>query len=119
MGKGWNKDKDGFIESYNEYIGKYCKKMPSTFNIDDPDSDYKMVVQPIHIETGNPMKYSSVETKLIFTETSTGEEKAVIYVVQSRGAQMGPMTPTSGMRVQAALGGSASLFAKYYKKLMK
>lgn len=116
---GWKKNKNDFGEVYTEYIGKKLKKTSLTFNMDDPESDYKLIVEPMHIETGSPVKYSSVETKLIFIETATGEEKAVIYVPPSRGVQMGPMSPTSGMRVQIALVQSAAMFAKYCKAKLK
>ncbi|MCT4622213.1 MAG: hypothetical protein N4A46_01225 [Schleiferiaceae bacterium] len=117
--KAWNKDKEDFGEYYGEVLRKATKKYPASFNIDDPESDYKMVVQPIHIETGTPIKYSSIETKLIFTEIASGEEVAVIYIPASRGLQMGPMSPTTGYRVKAAAAGSAKMIAKFYKKLLK
>lgn len=115
----WKKDTEGILEYYQEYLDKKCKKYPATFNIDDPDSDYKMVVQPIHIQTGTPVKKSSIETKLIFYKMDTNEEVATIYVAESDGVQMGPMSPTTGMRVRYSFGTSAALFAKYYKGLMK
>lgn len=115
----WDKDKAGFVEYYLEFLSKKCKKFPASFNIDDPDSDYKMVVQPIHIETGTPVKKSSVETKIFFFDTKSNEQVAEHYMPKSQGTQMGPMSPTTGMRVKVALAGSASIFAKYYKGVVK
>ena len=117
--RDWNKDKENFLEFFEEYLSKQCKKYPASFNIDDPDSDYRMVVEPVHIETGNPVKYSSVETKIYWYDVKTGEEVAEHYIPASKGAQMGPMSPTTGYRVQIALAGTAKMFAKYYKGLIK
>jgi hypothetical protein len=115
----WNKDTEGFLEYYQVFLSKKCKKYPASFNIDDPDSDYKMVVQPIHIQTGTAVKKSSVETKIFFFDTKTNERVAELYMPKSDGAQMGPLSPTTGMRVKMSLGSSASIFAKYYKGLLK
>lgn len=115
----WKKDTESLLEYYQEYINKKCKKYPASFNIDNPKSEYKMVVQPIHIQTGTPIKGSSVETKLIFYKMDSNEEVAQVYIAESDGVQMGPMSPTTGMRVKIAFANSAAMFAKYYKGLMK
>lgn len=117
--KDWTKDKAEFSNYYTEALGKVMKKMPLSFNNDNPNSDYKMVVDLMHMETGNPMKYSSVECKLIFTETTTNKEVLQLYMPRSRGAQMGPSTPTVGMRIKIALYGSAKIFQGFYKKEIK
>jgi len=116
---GWKKDKASFGEFYVEYLRKKLKKAPATFNLDDPKSDYKMIVEPMHIETGTPIKYSSFETKLKFIETASGEEVAVIYIPGVRGQQQGPMSPTTGMRVKYSIMLSANMFIGYYKKKLK
>lgn len=116
---GWKKDKAGFAESYVAYLQRKLKKLPATFNLDDPSSDYKMLVEPMHIQTGTAIKYSSFETKIKFYKTGSDEEIAVHYYPGVRGVQQGPMTPTTGMRVTYSIGQSAAMFIKYYKKKMK
>jgi hypothetical protein len=115
----WNNDKKNFLTSYVEQLARATKKTSLKFSQDDPSSKYKMVLRPNHIETGNPMKYSSVEMKAHIYDMATNEEVAIIHVVPSRGAQMGPMTPTVGMRVNYAMMGSAQMMAAYIKKSLK
>lgn len=116
---GWKKDKAAFAENYVATLQRKLKKLPATFNLDDPSSDYKMVIEPMHIQTGTPIKYSSFETKLKFYKSGSDEEVAVHYYPGVRGLQMGPMSPTSGMRVSYSMLQSATMFIKNYKKKMK
>jgi len=117
--KGWKKDKINFANTYMMGLNRKFKKTGLVFNDDDPDSKYKMVYRPVHIETGNPMKKSSIKGKLHFYDMETGEEIAILYMPPAYGEQMGPSTPTVGIRLNACLYYSATALAKFYKKETK
>ena len=115
----WEKDKKYIINNYLIVINKLLDDYPVAFNNDNLKSDYKMVIVPSHWETGNPVKYSSVKYKLIVTETATGNAVAVINVPTFNGGQMGPMTPTVGMRIALANTYSILGLKKFLKKSFK
>ncbi len=116
--EGWNKDKKNFGDYFMEAMKRSNKKYPLAFNNDNPSSDYKMLVTVLHIETGNPIKYSSVKLKLTVTDAS-GKTVADMNIANATGAQMGPMTPTVGIRVNYALAVAASMYTKIVKKTVK
>lgn len=117
--KDWKKDKNNFISYYTESMERACKKYPFTFNNDNPDSDYKLVVEMMDVQTGNPVKKSSVESKLHFYANGSEEKALSIYLPKSYGVQMSAMTPTVGMRVNVAMATSIRYFKSFYKKAMK
>jgi hypothetical protein len=115
----WEKDKKYIINNYLIVINKLLDDYPVAFNNDNLKSDYKMVIIPSHWETGNPIKYSSVKYKLIVTEVATGASVAVVNVPTFNGDQMGPMTPTVGMRIALANTYSILGLKKFLKKSFK
>lgn len=117
--KGWKKDKISFANYFMMGLNKKFKKSGLVFNDDDPDSKYKMVYKPSHIETGTPVKKSSIKGKLHFYDMESGDEIAVLYLPVAYGEQMGPMTPTVGIRLNSCLYYSATILAKFYKKETK
>lgn len=117
--QGWEKDKKNFGNYYIEALKRKCKKLPCSFNDDDPESDYKVVVKPVHLETGNPIKKSSVEVKMHFYKNGEETEAAVIHIPKTYGVQQGPMSATVGQRMVITFNNSALVFAKFYKKYNK
>jgi hypothetical protein len=113
--KDWQNDKKNLVPYYQEFLSSRLKNLEASFNVDDPDSDYKMVIRPSHVDTGSPVKYSSIEMRIHVLDKE-GKEVAIIAVPMVRGAQMGPMTPTIGMRLKMALANSGNLLAKFLKK---
>ncbi len=116
---GWKKDKAGFLNTYVEMLARDFKKTRLKFSSDDPDSKYKMIVRPMKIVTGTPVRYSGIELKLHVIDMATQEEVAVIHVPQVRGVQWGPMTPTAGLTVNMAVATSARFFSKFIKKTLE
>ena len=117
--RGWNKDKNTFVVGYQGKLSKMLKKTELDFNLDNPKSDYKMVIEVQHIDTGTPVKKSSATVKIQVYDLKTDEKVAEIFVPKAAGVQLGPMTPTVGMRVNYAFAVSASILGKYIKKQLK
>tara|TARA_B100000508_G_C11465730_1_gene282276 strand:+ start:4599 stop:5168 length:570 start_codon:yes stop_codon:yes gene_type:complete len=115
----WENDKKSFVEYFGNTISGKTKKYPATFNIDNLEADYKLIVQPVHIGTGTPVKSSSFECKFIFINSKTKEEEAVIYCPKTSGSQAGPMSSSMAGRVNLAMLYTINNFSKYYKGLMK
>lgn len=115
----WNKDKKYFSNTFIEQTKKVLKDYPAAFNNDNPKSDYKLVITPMHIDTGNPVLKSSVKYKMIYIDVATGKEVAVVNIPKTYGVAMGMMTPTVGMRVTAAFYYTLNNFDKFLKKSFK
>ena len=109
---GWKKDKAGFANTYVEMLSKDLKKTSLKISSDDPDSKYKMIVRPMKLKTGTPVRYSSIEMKIHVIDMATNEEVAVLHVPEVRGVQWGMTTPT-GYDVNVAIRYSAKVFSKF------
>ena len=112
---GWKKDKAGFANTYVEMLSKDLKKTKLKISSDDPDSKYKMIVRPMKVKTGTPVRYSSIEMKIHIIDMATDEEVAVLHVPEVRGVQWGMTTPTMGMTVNVAIMYSSKFFSKFIK----
>ncbi len=115
----WEKDKKYFSNTYIEQVKKVLKDYPAAFNNDNPKSDYKLTIALAHMDTGNPMKKSSVKYKMIYTETTTGKQTAVVAIPTTWGVAMGVMAPTVGMRISTANYYTLAGFEKFLKKNFK
>ncbi len=114
----WEKDKKNLLINYQEFLASKMKKSELNFNVDDPDSEYKMIIRPTHVDTGSPIKYSSFMAKIYILDKA-GKEVAIIGVPRVRGAQLSYMTPTVPIRIRIAMTSSANMFLKFIKKNLK
>ncbi|MBP6390803.1 MAG: hypothetical protein KA175_10645 [Flavobacteriales bacterium] len=113
---GWKKDKAGFLNAYVESLARDLKKTKLKVSSDDPESKYKMIVRPMKMKTGTPMRYSAIEMKLHVIDMASQEEVAIIHVPEVMGVKWSMMTPTLGMTVNYAVVYSARYMAKFVQK---